>query len=275
MKISQAVRTAWKTYVRSPGDTGRFLLAEACLILFCLAPLLCLSDGALAPGAALCLPLWILVRLPARMNAALAMKEALAGGRMGTMRLIDTGEYGKKLVCGLKRLGFLLLWSAPLLGLAVAFRAHFSGEVDGFTVLRMVKNELGGGDQMRGILVLLLMLLGALLLVVLGCAFHSGARHAWAQGRPKLPRGRHGRIMLAWLASLLSILPALAALAAVIFRYLPVLSDLNGLLMNTVSLPSTRGTLIILGIGAALTVPLLPLRSLIPAAFVAGLEEKA
>ena len=83
MKISQAVRTAWKTYVRSPGDTGRFLLAEACMILFCLAPLLCLSDGALAPGAALCLPLWILVRLPARMNAALAMKEALAGGPDG------------------------------------------------------------------------------------------------------------------------------------------------------------------------------------------------
>ena len=37
--------------------TGMLLLAEACLILFCLAPLLCLSDGALAPGAALCLPL--------------------------------------------------------------------------------------------------------------------------------------------------------------------------------------------------------------------------
>ena len=192
-----------------------------------------------------------------------------------SLRLLDTGDYGKKLVCGLKRTGFLLLWSAPLLALAVLFRIHFSGEVDGFTVLRMIKNDLGGGDQMRGILVVALMLLATLLLVALGCAFHSGARHAWVRNRPGLVRGRHGRVMLAWGASLLSILPMLLAILAVILRYLPVLSDLNGLLMNTVSLPSTRGTGIILGVGALLTVPLLPLRSLIPAAFVAGLEERA
>ncbi len=275
MKISDAVRNAWKAYTRSPGDTGRFLLAEACLVLFCWTPLLFLTNGALAPGALLCLPLWILVRLPARMNAAGAMADALAGGRMGTLRLLDTGDYGRKLVCGLKRTGFLLLWSAPLLALAVLFRIHFSGEVDGFTVLRMIKNDLGGGDQMRGILVVALMLLATLLLVALGCAFHSGARHAWVRNRPGLVRGRHGRVMLAWGASLLSILPMLLAILTVILRYLPVLSDLNGLLMNTVSLPSTRGTGIILGVGALLTVPLLPLRSLIPAAFVAGLEERA
>ena len=87
-------------------------------------------------------------------------------------------------------------------------------------------------------------------------------------------RGHHGRIVLCWLSSLLSILPLLIAVAAVILRYLPVLTDLNALLMKTAELPSTKGTLVILGIGALLTLPLLPLRSLIPAAFVDGLKRE-
>jgi len=39
-------------------------------------------------------------------------------------------------------------------------------------------------------------------------------------------------------------------------------------------LPSTKITVIILGVGALLTMPLLPLRSLIPAAFVDGLGKE-
>ena len=58
-----------------------------------------------------------------------------------------------------------------------------------------------------------------------------------------------------------------------IIRYLPVLQDLNGIVTKTASLPSTKITLIILAAGAVLTLPLLPLRSLIPAAFVNGLEK--
>lgn len=275
MKISTSIRNAWKAYTASPGGTARFLLAEACLTLICLAPLLCLSRGELAPGAWVSPALWLLVMVPARMNAAEAMRDALAGGSLFSRKVGETKGYGEKLAFGLKRLGFLALWSIPLAALFITGWIHFSGNVDSFTVLRMIKNDLGGGDQMRGILVVALMLLATLLLVALGCAFHSGARHAWVRNRPGLVRGRHGRVMLAWGASLLSILPMLLAILAVILRYLPVLSDLNGLLMNTVSLPSTRGTGIILGVGALLTVPLLPLRSLIPAAFVAGLEERA
>ena len=75
------------------------------------------------------------------------------------------------------------------------------------------------------------------------------------------------------LASLLSILPLLIAVIAVILRYLPVLSDLNGLLMKTAELPSTKGTLMIAAAGAVLTLPLLPLRSLIHAAYVEGLKK--
>ena len=57
-------------------------------------------------------------------------------------------------------------------------------------------------------------------------------------------------------------------------RYLPALKNLNAIITNTMSLPSMRGTLIIVAVGAILTIPLLPLRSLIPAAFVNGLEKE-
>jgi len=81
-------------------------------------------------------------------------------------------------------------------------------------------------------------------------------------------------MMLCWLCSLIAVLPMIAAIAATVIRYLPALGDLNGLLMQQTKLPSTKVTLIILGIGAALTLPLLPLRVLIHAAFVDGLDKE-
>lgn len=273
MKISTAVRKAWKAYTASFGGTMGFLLAEGCLTLICLAPLLCLSRAELAPGALITLPLWLFLLIPLRMNAAGAMRRVLAGGSLCGPDLISMENYEKKLGCGLKRVGFLLLWSIPLIVLGIVIRNHFSGEVDSFTVLRMIKNNLGGGDQMRGILVLAAMIVGSLLLLTAGCAFHSGARHAFARGNLSLVQGHHGKVILTWLASLLSILPLLIALLAVILRYLPALSDLNGLIMKTVQLPPVRETLMILGVGLLLTLPLLPLRSLIQAAYVDGLAE--
>ena len=70
------------------------------------------------------------------------------------------------------------------------------------------------------------------------------------------------------------LLPLIAAIAVTVVRYMPALSDLNGLLMQTTSLPSTKVTLIILAAGAALTLPLLPLRVLIHAAYVDGLDKE-
>ena len=230
------------------------------------------DPGELAPAALLTVVLWIFLLIPARMNAAKAMRNALRGGNLCDGQLVEIAEYGAKLICGLKRVCFLLLWSIPLIALAIEVRIHFSGEVDSFTVLRMIKNDLGGGDQMRGILVVIAMAVGSLLMLMLGCAFHSGERHAWAQGEKTLVQGHHGKVLLTWLCSLLSMLPLLIALVVIVFRYLPVLSDLNGLIMKTVTLPSTRGTLVILAVGAILTLPLLPLRSLIPAAYVDGLR---
>ena len=275
MKDSSVSGRALGAYTASAGGTARFLLTEACLRMICLAPLLCLCDRTLAPGAAAAPVLWILVMLPARMNAAAAMRDALSGGPLCSARLVETAGYGEKLLQGLKRLGFLMLWGAPLITLSVWGWTLYAGETDAFTVLRMIRDTFGGGDQMRGILVLVGMAAGSLLLLTAGCAFHSGARHAWAQGDPALTEGHHGKVMLWWLFSLLCLIPLAAALTVVVIRYLPAVTDLTGLLMKKVQLPPTRETLWILAAGAALTLPLLPLRALIPAAYAEKLRKNA
>ena len=272
MKISKALRNAWKTYTASFESTMVFLAVEGCLVLICLAPLLFLTKKGMQWGAALSPLLWIFLRLPTRMNAAMVMRGALRGGSLADPGLADLSGYREKLVCGLKRAGLLLLWGAPLIALCIAGWRFFSGEIDSFTVLRMIRNDLGGGNQMAGLRRLGEIAAAAVVILIVGCAFHSGARHAFAQGKSRLLRGHHGGVMLAWLIGLLSLLPLLIALGVAVGRYMPVLSDLNGLLMRTVHLPSTRDTLLILGIGAVLTLPLLPLRGLIQAAFVRELN---
>ena len=273
MKISQALKDAFRVYTGHFGATVKFLITEACITLAALTPLLFLSDSSLMMGALLVIPFWILLVFWARVNAAAAMRDALGDGSLFSYRLIDPSEYGRKLVFGLKRMIMLLFWSIPLIACLVIAKIHYSGDMDGFTLLRVIK-EFGGGDLMTGIIYMALIFIAAVLLVAFGCAFHSGDRHAFVRNNPKLVRGHHGKIVLCWICSLITILPIIIAIVAVIIRYLPVLQDLNGLVMKTVSLPSTKVSLIILAVGGVLTIPLLPLRSLIPAAFVNGLEKE-
>ena len=270
MKISKALRNAWKTYTASFESTMVFLAVEGCLVLICLAPLLFLTKKGMQWGAALSPLLWIFLRLPTRMNAAMVMRGALRGGSLADPGLADLSGYREKLVCGLKRAGFLILWSLPLIALLVIGWVNFSGNTDSFTVLRAIR-QMGGGNQMRGFAAIGGMLAAAVLIQVCGCAFHCGARHAWAAGCPEILRGRRGQVFLCGVISMVCLLPAIAAVCIAVGRYVPVITNLNGLLTRTVSLPSTRTTEIILGVGAVLTLPLLPLRSLIPAAYVDGL----
>ena len=74
------------------------------------------------------------------------------------------------------------------------------------------------------------------------------------------------------LTSLVCLLPLIIAAALTAMRYMPLLNDVSGVISGDVSLPDTRTSLIILGIGAVLTVPLIPLRSMITAAYVRGLK---
>ena len=274
MKIKDAIRNAMRVYTRRGGDTLWFLVTEGCMTLICLTPALFLFDASLRMLAWGVIPMWLLVMLPLRMNAAAVMQDALEGGSLFQRALGDFSGYGRKLLCGLKRAGFLLLWGLPAIFMAYQIREHVSGEMDGFTLMRMIRSDFGGGDLVRGVLVIAGIVVGTGLLILIGCAFHSGARHAFALGDPALPRGRHGKIVGIWVVSLISILPMLIALGATVVRYLPAFQDLNGLFMKTVQLPSTRGTVLILGMGALLTIPLLPLRSLIIAACMHGLRKE-
>ena len=245
MSISSAFRNAFRTCFRHPADTLKFLATELCLILICLAPVLFAAEAKLRYLAVLAVPLWILVMFPARMNAAEAMQDSLRDGRLFSWRLADPSRWGDKVLCGLKRAGFRL--------------------VDGFTLLAMIK-QFGGGDFMTGILYILLILLAMILFLVIGFGFHSGARHARAQGSVKRMKGRHGKNLLGWICAQVTLLPVLAAIVIAVMRYVPVIRDVSGLMAGSVKIPPTRETLIILAAGALLTLPLLPVRSMITAA---------
>ena len=118
-----------------------------------------------------------------------------------------------------------------------------------------------------------LILLGLILLFAAGIAFHSGDRHVFVLERKGLLKGHRGKMVLCWCCSLVFLAPLFIAVVIVLFRYAPLLDDVSGVLQGTAKKPSTRTTLVILAVGAALTVPLLPLRSLVPGAYVNGLKE--
>lgn len=273
MTISAAIKDASRVYFNRFGATVKFLVVKGCMTLAALTPLLFLADDQLKTAVLLVIPFWMLLIFWARVNAAAAMRDALNGGSLFTRRLVETEGYGRKLAYGLKRLLLLLLWGAPLIACLVVARIHYYGDMDVMTLMRGIKN-FGGGDLTTGMLYLALILVGSIIVLVLGCAFHSGDRHAFVRNNQKLVKKHKGRIVLCWFSSLFTLLPMIIAIVAVIIRYLPALKDLSAIMSKQMSLPSTKVTLIILGVGAVLTVPLLPLRSLIPAAFVNGLEKE-
>ncbi len=268
MKISKAFGKAFRVCNGDRGAYVRFFLTELCLTLITLAPLLFLAESGLRPLALLCVPLFVFVLLPARVNAAAAMQNALAGGSLFSRCLADASGYGRKLGYGLLRAFYLLLWAAPLIAGLVIARAHISGEMDGFTLLRMIKS-FGGEDLLRGTIYVALIFVALLLLFAAGCGFHCGDRHAMVLGLKKIPGGRR-KMLGCWICSLVVLLPLIIAVIITLIRYFPALMDLNGVVMDLVELPSTRVTAIILGAGAVLTLPLMLLRSMVIAACAGG-----
>ena len=272
MKISAAIKNAFRVYAGHFGATLAFLVIEACMTLAAFTPLLFLTNDKLKWLTLLVIPFYLLLMLWARVNAAAAMRDAFGGGSLFSYRLAEPGNYGRKLLYGLTRCLTLLAWAVPMIAaLAIAF-INFYGDTDVFTLMRAIKS-FGGGDVVTGFLYLVLIFLATLILLAFGCAFHSGDRHAFVRNHPKLIRGHHGKIILSWLFSLLTLLPAIIAIAAVVLYFLPILKDFISNFGSTdKTMPDTLPAVIILAAGAALTIPLLPLRSLIPAAFVDGLE---
>ena len=274
MKISQAFRKAFRTVSGQKAEALKLLVTEIALTGICLAPLLFLTEkGPLRYLAALAGVLWLLVKVPARLNAAAAMQDSLGDGKLFSLRLADPGNYGKKIGYAFGRLGLLILWSLPMIAaLLYAWEMYAGPSAHGLTVLDMIY-QFGGQDMKTGILYLLLILLGLILIAALGAGFHSGDRHAFVLDEKKLLKGERANVLLCRICSLVFLLPVIIAAGIVISRYIPLLNDVSGVVAGDVPRPSDRETLIILGIGAALTLPLLPLRSMVTAAYVNGLRE--
>lgn len=274
MKISQAFRTAIRTVSGRKAETLKFLAVEGALTLMCLAPLLFLTEkGPMRYLAALSAVMWLLIKIPARVNAAAAMQDSLGGGRLFSPGLADPGNYLKKLGYGLGRLGLLALWAAPLTAALLFAWEKYSGDTDGLTVMNMIY-EFGGKDMKTGVVYLLLILAALILLFALGAGFHSGDRHARVLGEKGLLKGKRPKVLLCRICSLVFLLPLLIAGFAAMLRYVPLLNNVSGVISGDVSMPSTTPTLIILAAGIALTAPLIPLRSMVTAAFVRGLRKE-
>ncbi len=276
MKISQAFREGARKLKEQKGDALKFLAAEGALTIMCLVPLLFLTQkGPLKYLAALVVPMWLLIKVPARLNAAAAMQDSLAGGRLFSWRVADPGDYWKKVRYGLKRLGLLLLWSAPLIAaLTYAWMQYAGvGNTDGLTVMQKIYN-FGGQDTKTGAIYLLLILAALIVLAMIGLGFHSGDRHAYVLGQKGLLKGKRPKTLLCRICSLVYLLPLLIAIVIVMIRYAPLLNDISGVLQGDVPKPSTKVTLAILGVGAVLTLPLVPFRSMTTAAYVKGLVKE-
>ena len=273
MILIDAFRDAFRTCFRRPADTLKLILTEASLTLICLSPLLLLTDSALKWGALAALPMWILIMFPARINAAAAMQNALGGGSLFCRELCSPLDYRKKVGFSLVRMLLLAVWASPLAAALVYAWHHYTGGVDAFTLLNMVK-QFGGGDVVTGVKYLALILLGTVAVLMIGVAFHSGARHAYVLGDRKRVRGHWPILLCAWGLALVTMLPLWVSLGVIVERYRPLISELSGVVNGTTKIPSTRTTLLILAAGCALTVPLLPVRSLVTASVVRRLASR-
>ena len=271
MKLTSVYHKAWSVYRRH--FKGLMLTLLLGLVLRCVAltPLLFLSAPQTRYLALLCVPLWLLIVLPARQNAAIAMQATLETDESPfSVALISSDDYKAKLLRGLTATLRMLLWFLPLIAGVILALWAFYGSVDGFTMIRMI-SRLGGGIK-QGIQRILIIYLLTLIPPLLGCAFHCGTRHGAALGRPKATRGHHLRLMLVWLSSLVTFVPFLVATGITGGSYLrDVLDTVKSFLstFSSLSIPHPGQTLILVAAFAVvLLLPLIPLHSLIPAVYM-------
>ena len=280
MKVSQAASKARSIYKEKKGEVFDFLLLEIIVRLIVLTPFLFLLTDNLKLLSLLSIPLFLLIVPFVREKAAVCMQSALRGGNLFSRDLLAPHGYWKAVGHGLVQALLLILWAAPFLGVTawlyrIIFGETVVGQTDVFSVILAV-TELGGGDMVRGAAYAFLLYLCTLLPFCVGLAFHSGTRHARACGDKGLVKGHRGGIIQAWLRSLLTLVPFVAVSAWAGADYLKkLLEAVNQLTGNGLSIPRPdSGLYIILGAFVLLLLPLLPLKSLISAAYVGGLQEE-
>ena len=276
MKLKPVLKESLRLYKKNFPQLCLALLIEVILRAIALSPLLFLADKALAPLAYIAIPLYILIVLPARQNYALALQNMMDGGNVFTVGLISVNRYFEKLLHGLLGMVCILLWSAVTIVSAVLLYCAYVGHwgMDVLTLIRLC-SSVGGGDIMTGLLLILGGIAASVLLILLGCAVHSGSRHAIAMGNWKLLKGNRLRLTALWFLGLVLVVPFAAVVVAALGDY--ALTLVNAL--KSFTFPSSFALngkqIAMLAAGAiVLLFPLLPLKNMLPAVYLRMAKEK-
>ena len=271
MKLKPVLKAALAEYKKNFPQLCLALLVELVLRAIALSPLVFLADKALAPLAYLAIPLYILIALPARQNYALALQDMMNGGSVFSMQLISTKDYGKKLLRGVKGLVCILLWSLLTIAGVSLLYAAVMGLVDFITLMRIFSAI--GGTVMDGVMIVAAAVAASCLLIVLGCAVHSGARHAVALGDKKLLKGNRLRLIALWFLGCVLVVPFAAVVVAALGDYaLTLIASLKNLQLPAFTLNVKQAAMLIGG-AVVLLVPVLPLKNLLPAVYLRKVKE--
>ncbi len=273
MSESSALKGASRVFFSRFFEGVLCVLFQLTLRLMVAAPLLALVTTEVPYLALLSIPLYFLIIPPARQNMACAMQDALSGGPLFSLRLADMAGYGRRLAQGLKQGLLMLLWALPFLAATAVIIWAYSGQMDAFTLMRVVM-DIGGGSFMNGVKVVLAIYAATLLPILIGCAFHSGARHAIALGDKRLVRGHRAGVMLTWLGGCLALVPFLAVLGYESADYLAALVNaLSSIGSGSVALPALDGKIYVIAAAfAVLFLPGLAFKQLLTAACVRRLK---
>ena len=266
MQLKPVVKESLRLYKKNFAPLMLCLLVQGVLRFIALTPLLFLADKALAPLALLALPLYLLIALPARQNVALALQDMISGGSVFSLRLLSTADYGRKLLRGLKGTLCMLLWSALTLSGVTLLFLSFKGLTDGFTLMGVF--YVIGGSVADGVWIVLGALCASTLLILLGCALHSGSRHAASLGDKALLRGNRLRLMGLWFLGMLLVIPFVIVVIAVLGSFILTLPEaLRNMQLPSLTLTASQWGMLFVS-AAVLLLPLLPLKNLLPAVYL-------
>lgn len=271
MKVKPVLSDSLRLYKKNFGPLCLTLLVQLVLRAIALSPVLFLADKALAPLAFIAIPLYILIVLPARQNYAIALQNMLDGGSVFTPQLISVKDYWRKLFRGVKGMICMLLWSAVTITGVGLLYAAVRGLVDFITLMRIFSSI--GGNVMDGVMIVAGAVAASCLLIVLGCAVHSGSRHAIALGNKKLMRGNRLRLTALWFMGCVLVLPFAAVVVYALGDYaLSLVRELKNLKLPAFTL-SVKQAALLIGGAAVLLFPALPLKNLLPAVYLRKVKE--
>ena len=273
MKVKNVWKDSFTLYKKNFGPLCLTLLVELVLRGIALCPVLFLADNKLAPLALLAIPLYVLIVLPARQNFALALQDMLNGESVFSTQLICPKDYGKKLLRGVKGMLCILLWSLLTISSVALLYAAFMGYwgLDVITLMRICSSI--GGDVVKGMVMILCGIAATALLILLGCAVHSGSRHAHAMGDKKLLKGSRLGMTGLWFAGLALLIPFCAVAVLTLGDFAgTVISALKNMQMPSLSLNAQQAAML-LGGAVVLLFPVVPLKNLLPAVYLRKVKE--